>query len=514
MNDAIRRVGLAMLVLFVALAGQLTYLQVIRADDLESDPDNVRVFLKDLNRPRGSILSADGAVLAESIPSMDDGDDLDLQRVYPPATAGLFAHIVGYQSVNFGNIGVEAEYNGDLVGRRIPTVPSDFADLLAGEDLRGNVVLTASLPAQQLAAEQLGDRKGSVVVLDTATGGVVVAYSNPTYDPNFLASHNVEIASAAFQLINAKDNGEPGKARSWREIYAPGSTFKVVTTGVALDAGIMTPEEPVYPSISELELPLTDNTLENFGGDTCGGNLTESFRRSCNTTFGQIGLDLGERLADDLALYGISEPPLTGDGQLNSGAIQNGNCAVRPPPADVNPGVSCSIGPAPGSFKADAPLFALSAIGQGPVAVTPIEMAMVAQAVANRGEMMVPHVLSHVETVDGQLVPESRYDPSVFQRSMTPETAATLTQLMVNVVNNGTGTRAQIPGIQVAGKTGTAQVEGDTAHAWFIGFAPAEAPRYAIAVLVENGGDLGDEATGGRVAAPIAGAVLQRLLQG
>lgn len=492
MNYAIRRVGVGIIVLFLAVVGQLTYLQLVRAEDLESDPGNVRVFIKDLNRPRGSIVSADGVILAESVPT-DGTGDLDLQRVYPPATAELFAHIVGYQSVNFGNTGVEAEYNADLVGRRLPARPSDLADILTGEDLRGNVVLTASAAAQQVAASQLAGRRGSVVVLDTATGAIVAAYSNPTYNPNFLASHDVDVASAAFQIINDENGERQALARAWREIYPPGSTFKVATTAMGLEAGVMTLTDPVYPSISELELPLTDNTLSNFGGDTCGGNLIESFRRSCNTTFGQIGLDLGDRLTERLPDFGIN---------------------TQPPPSDLRPGVARSTGlQQVESFQRDAPLFAQAAIGQQ-VFVTPLEMAMIAQSIANGGEMMVPHVLDRVETAQGEVVPGSVFEATRYKTAMRPETAATVRDLMVEVVNNGTGTRAQIPGIQVAGKTGTAQVEGnDAPHAWFIGFAPAEAPRYAVAVLVENGGDLGSEATGGRVAAPIAAEVLKALLQ-
>lgn len=489
MNATIRRVGIAMVVLFVAIVGQLTYLQLIRADDLENDPGNVRVFLRDINRLRGAIVSADGAILAESVPD-DDGDDFDFQRVYPPETAALFAHVVGYQSVNFGNTGVEAEYNDDLIGRnRVPSRPRDIVDIVTGEDLRGNVVLTLSRSAQEAAAAGLADRRGSVVVLDVTTGGIVAAYSNPTYDPNFLASHDTDVATAAFQLLTA-DETNPMLARAWREIYAPGSTFKVVTTAIGLEAGVTSPTEPVYPEITELELPLTNRTLANFGGSRCGGDLSESFRRSCNTTFGQIGLDLGDRLAERLPDFGI-------------------NAAA--PRTDLRPGVVASDGPEPGTFEREAPLFAQAAIGQAQVSVTPLTMAMIAQAVANGGVMMVPHVLDRVEAPDGRVV--SSYDPREHRIAMQPGTAATLRDLMVDVVQDGTGRNGQVPGITVAGKTGTAQVGNRDPHAWFIAFAPAESPRYAVAVLVEHGGDLGSEATGGRVAAPIAAQVLQSLLQ-
>ena len=496
MNASIRRVGGFTIVLFLALVVWLNYLQIVRADELKNDPGNIRVFLRDYSRPRGLIVSSDGAVLAESVPT---DDDLKQIRVNPPETASLFAHVVGYQSVNFGNTGVEAEYNDQLVGRDIDIAIDNITDVLSGRDTRGNVVLTMSRQAQQLAADQLAGRRGSVVVLDVRTGGIVAAYSNPTYDPNPLQSHDTKVASDTFTFLNALPD-QPMLQRSWREIYQPGSTFKVVTTGIGLENELhpegappyrLTVDNPVYPVLRELELPLTNRTLHNFGDSECGGTLAQSFRVSCNTTFGQIGLDLGETLASGVEKYGLN---------------------VDPPNTDLRPGVVPSRGPEKGTFETEAPLFAQAAIGQADVAVTPLEMAMVAQSIANGGSMMVPHVLSHVTNSDGEEVPDSRFNVREYQRAMEPATAATVRDLMVDVVNNGTGRSAQIPGIQVAGKTGTAQVEGRDPHAWFIAFAPADNPVYAISVLVENGGDLGSEATGGRVAAPIAAAVLSSLL--
>jgi peptidoglycan glycosyltransferase len=501
-NRTIRRVGIGTLVLFLALIAQITYLQIIRADDLKNDPNNIRVFLRDYTRPRGLILTADGAVLARSV---DTNDQLEHIRVYPPETAALFAHIVGYQSVNLGNTGVEAEYNDELIGRNFRIAIDDISNFFNGEDPRGNVVLTTTLQAQLLAANSLNGVKGSVVVLDAKTGGIVAAYSNPTFDPNPLASHDTAAAGAYFAQLNA-DPAKPALPRAWREIFPPGSTFKVVTTGVGLESELrpnspsppgppyrLTVDSPRYPSISELNLPLTNRTLKNFGGSTCGGTLAQSFRVSCNTTFAQIGLDLGDNLATGIERFGVS---------------------TKPPNTDLRPDVVASLGPEPGTFRKTQPLFAQSAIGQGLVAVPPMQMAMVAQAVANGGVMMTPHVLDHVQNNEGQAIRGTGYEPRQYQRPMDPATAATLRDLMIDVVNNGTGTRAQIPGVQVAGKTGTAQVQGQPAHAWFIGFAPADAPQYAIAVLVENGGSSagGDNATGGRIAAPIARQVLAGLL--
>jgi peptidoglycan glycosyltransferase len=497
MNSQIRRVGLTMLVLFIGLVAQLTYLQLVRADDLKNDPNNVRVFLKDYSKPRGFILSREGDILAQSV---ETDDDLEFMRVYPPETAQLFAHVVGYQSVNFGNVGVEAEYNDELVGRdaRLLEDIGDINDLFSGRDVRGNVVLTMSRQAQQLAADALAGQRGAVVVLDVVSGAIVAAYSNPTFDPNPLASHDTQVASDTFKFLNAHPD-QPMLQRAWRRIFPPGSTFKVVTSGVGLENELtpegappyrLTLDQPVYPTLTELDLPLTDRTLQNFGGSSCGGNLRASFRVSCNTTFGQIGLDLGDKLAAGIEDYGVSTDPAN---------------------TDLRPELVRSIGPEPGTFEQNAPLFAQAAIGQGEIAVTPMQMAMIAQAVANDGVMMVPHVRDHIENADGQ--ESQNYRPREYSRAMSATTAAQITEMMIDVVNNGTGTNAQIPGIQVAGKTGTAQVQDEAAHAWFIGFAPAEQPQYAIAVLVENGGNYA-EATGGRVAAPIARQVLAGLLGG
>ncbi len=264
----------------------------------------------------------------------------------------------------------------------------------------------------------------------------------------------------------------------------------MITTAIALDNNVADPDTE-YPVLSEIVPPQTTRPIQNFGGKACGGTLAESFRDSCNTTFAQIGLDLGERFAEGVERFGIN---------------------TSPPDADVNPRVVESIGPARGEFDLNKPSFAQAAIGQGPVAVTPLEMALVAASVANDGMMMVPHVASEIRDADG--VVTERIDPEEWRRAMSVATAAEVTTLMRDVVDNGTGRAAAIPGIAVAGKTGTAQAPVGANHAWFIGFAPADNPVYAIAVLVEHGGELGDDATGGRVAAPMARDVLTRLLQG
>jgi peptidoglycan glycosyltransferase len=486
MNVGIRRVGLAVTVLFIVLAAQLTYLQVAESKKLADDPHNTRKFLQDLRQPRGEIVTSDGFVVAKSVPT-EDG--YRFQRVYPAATAKLFAHVVGYQSLQFGSVGVEGAYSSQLAGKDLGLVARNLGQLVAGQPVTGTVVLTLSLKAQVAAAAALAGRRGSVVVLDVNTGGIVAAYSNPTFDPNALATHNTKNAELARQfLLAAPDN--PLLARAWREIYPPGSTFKTITAATALADGIDIKKQ--FPRLKELPLPLTNVALENFGGEHCGGTLEESFIESCNTTFGQVGLDLGNRLALGAERFGVN---------------------TAPPPSDLDPSIVASIGPKPNTFKAEAPRFAQAAIGQGPVAVTPMQMALVAEAVATGGVIYQPHVVQRIEGPNGTVVRD--VPTKEWKQAMDPATAATLKQYMIEVVQRGTGTAAQIPGIEVAGKTGTAETgTNQPPHAWFIALAPAEAPRYAVAVLVEHGGSAGtgDAGTGGRVAAPVAAQILKTLL--
>jgi peptidoglycan glycosyltransferase len=480
MNRQVRRVGLVVVGCFVALFVQLNYLQVVKADSLANDTRNVRAVKRAFSDPRGEIITADGTIVARSQPVDDQFERL---RTYP--TGPLFGHVSGFFSFNYGASGVEHVYNADLSGRRAEQQFRNLGDWLIGKERTGDAVLTLSNAAQQAAREALGERKGSVVVLDPSTGEIVAMWSFPSYDPTPLSSHSPREAQEAFDGYT-KDAENPMLARAYRERYPPGSTFKVVTAATAIETGTASTQTG-YPSIRFLDLPLTDKNLANFGGGNCGGTMADSFRRSCNTTFGQIGLDLGERLIDGMKAFGITEDV----------------------PFDLPE--ARSAGPAPGTFEKRKPDFAYAGIGQGNVAVTPLQMATVAGAIANGGVLMAPHVVRSIRDTDGRVV--RRIGPDEWKRAVQPTTAAAVTQMMIDVVKRGTGTAAAVPGHTVAGKTGTAETaDGQPPHAWFIGFAPAEAPRFAIAVIVENGGDVGDEATGGRVAAPVAGQVLARLL--
>jgi peptidoglycan glycosyltransferase len=481
MNRAIRRVGIATIILVLVLVGQLTYLQVFHADSLADDPRNVRAAIRDFSRPRGEIVTADGQVVARSV---ETDDELKFQREYP--LGATFAQISGYQSFVYGNTGVEQTYNDDLIGRNAELQLRNIGDVLIGKETTGNVVLGVRADLQQAARDALREQRGSVVVLNPKTGLVEAMYSNPSYDPQPFAGHDTEAVTTYGELLQADPN-KPDLPRAYREIFPPGSTFKVVTTTVGLETGTTSPDQ-VYPSVASIRLPLSNSELFNFGRSSCGGTLFQSFTRSCNTTFARLGLDLGEQFPPGMAKFGIyAEPPL-----------------------DVAPGAVESTGPTPGTFSTDAPRYALAGIGQGDVATTPLQMALVAAAIANNGVIMQPHVADRITDQDDDVI--RRITPKAWMTATDPATAQTVKEMMLSVVRSGTGTAAQIPGVDVAGKTGTAQNETGAPHAWFIAFAPAEDPQVAVAVMVEHGGDFGDEATGGEVAAPIAAELIRLVL--
>jgi peptidoglycan glycosyltransferase len=484
-NGSIRRVGIVVMLLLLGLVAQLSYLQVFHAQALNDNPRNTRRLESRFAKPRGEILSADGQILAKSVPTTDI---YKYQRQYP--TGPLFAQIVGYHSL-FRNTGVEATYDADLTGDSRSFDLQNVKGLFTGKDTTGNVVLTLREDLQIAAFNLLGTQRGSIVLMDVKTGGIVAMYSNPSYDPGPMASHDQHVVETTLKALSADHTDVPA---SYAGLYPAGSTFKVVTAGVGLDTGKVTPDT-VFPVLKQLTLPQTANTLSNFNGESCGGTLAESFKVSCNTTFGQVGLDLGESFVPGMERFGISSAP----------------------PLDVrNPGAVASQGPALGSFAQNQPQFAYAGIGQGPVAVSPLQMALVAATVADGGVVPTPHVVGTIEDTDGAVV--RRINPGAWRTAVSPATAAQLTALMVSVVQSGTGTNAQIKGVTVAGKTGTAQqdcapgVTPCNPHAWFIGFAPAEAPRYAVAVIVERGGNRGGDTTGGHLAAPLAQKMLVQAL--
>ena len=480
MNRQIRALGIAMVVLFVALFAQLNYIQVLKADDLANNPGNNRLAVRDFSSPRGEIRTADGVVIARSVPV-----DTPFERLREYPEGALFAHITGYFSFTYGSDGVERTYGAELSGRSGDVRLRQLGNVLADEPQGANVTLTVSKAVQEAAAGALGDRKGAVVALDPRSGAVLALQSFPTYDPNPLSAHDQKAVQAEWQRLSTSAE-KPMLPRTYRERYAPGSTFKVVTAAAALERA---PELVTknYPVTERLDLPQTDQDLPNFGGGRCGGPLSELMRVSCNTGFAQLAIDMGAAdLAAEAADFGF-------------GAV---------PPLDL-PAVVRSFFPEASAFARDIPALAKSAIGQQDVTATPLQMALVAAAVGNGGTAMKPKVMSEVRDGQGRLIRSVKAEP--WREVMSPQNAAALRDMMVGVVTSGSGTRAAIPGVAVAAKTGTAQTTGDNAHAWMIAFAPAEAPTVAVAVVVESQDGV-SEATGGRVAAPIVQAVLRAAL--
>lgn len=477
MNRQIRMVGLAVLVMFGALFVNLNWIQILSAERLANDPANTRVLLREHSIARGAILSADLSVLAQSRPTPKEA--LKFLRVYD--TGALFGHVTGFYSVRFGRTGLESEYNDSLIGKGGVLTIQDLDDRLSGGRRGDDVVISINSIVQKAAAESLGARRGAVVALDPITGQVLAMYSSPTFDPNPLSQHSQSIQGEIWTALNA-DTNKPLLNRATSATYAPGSTFKLITAAAAIENG--KGSETSFPPAKSYQPPQTDKSIGNFGGSTCGGNMAEALRTSCNVYFARLGAELPEGVLEKTARsFGFGEVP------------------------DIDTAAAASKLPSTSALRSPA-FAAQSAIGQFDVAATPLSMAIVASVIANRGALVATRLGAEVRDARGAVLTKTR--SIVLRQAIDPETAATLTRMMIEVVKSGTGKAAAISGIEVAGKTGTAQagVQGERSLAWFVGFAPASGPRIAIAVLVESDEDSSNE-TGGRIAAPIAKKLIE-----
>jgi len=486
MDRQIRRLAMAFLLLFVLLLVQVNYIQVFASKRLAENPANSRLLLDEYSIKRGEILARDErTILAYSKSTKDVYKYL---RVYPRGS--LYGQITGFYSLIFGRSGLEASENEYLSGRAPELLTQNLVDEILGRPKQGATIVTTLDPRlQALAKKSLGSLAGAVVAMDPHTGDVLAMVANPSYNPAPLASHTSATVRAA-QSALTHDRGKPLLSRAFQELYPPGSTFKLVTASAALENG-MAPST-LFPNPSQLSLPQTTHRLQNFGGEHCLGGvaqitLAQALQVSCNVVFGEVGLKLGgDKLLAQARKFGFDEHV----------------------PFDL-PFAEGSI--APESLKAP-PAVAFSAIGQQSVGANPLQMALIASAIANGGVEMAPRLVSEVRDPAGRVV--KRFDPHPFGQPISAKTASQLTAMMESVVNAGTGTAAQIPGIQVAGKTGTAQNSTNKPHAWFVCFAPASNPKIVVAVLVLNGGSLGSDATGGQVAAPIAKTILEAAIRG
>jgi peptidoglycan glycosyltransferase len=395
--------------------------------------------------------------------------------------------VTGFYSLVYGRTLAEQEFNSFLLGRAPEQFGQNVTDLLtARETPGGTLVLTLDRATQEAAEQALGGSKGAVVALDPRTGAVLAMTTFPRYDPNQLSTHNPEAIRRNWERL-VKDEDGPLLNRAAGALYPPGSTFKVVTAAAALENGVTMTQE--LPSPTVLDVPQTSADIKNFGGSSCGDGsltLTEALVISCNTTFAGLGIELGsQKLAAEAEKFGFNQPS----------------------PYQL-PAATSSIPP-----EQDVPATAQSAIGQRDVRVSPLQMASVAATIANGGRRMAPFVGREVVSDKGKVI--KRFEGDDLGQAIPERVAGDLTDMMLQVVERGTGTAAQIPGLQVAGKTGTAQhAQGRPPHAWFIGFTSSGDRSIAVAVVVEDGGSLGSEATGGHVAAPIAKRVMEAYLRG
>ncbi|MEP7055660.1 MAG: penicillin-binding protein 2 [Actinomycetota bacterium] len=484
MNSPLRKVAVAALVLFGLLFLNVNYLQFVRADTLRENPNNRRVQFERYGRARGKILAGD----KEIVTNVKTKGQYKYQRKY--VDGPLYAGITGYYSLYFGRTGVERAYDQILSGEDDSLFVRRVSDLVTGREPEGAAVrLTIRGDLQQLAAKLLGDRRGAVVALDPKTGAILTLLSSPTYDPELISSVSPKTAQAGYDKALSTP-GRPLVNKASADRFPPGSIFKVITAAAYFDQLHKTPADLVA-SPKTLPLPLTvKDVLTNFGNASCGADkitVERALEISCNTAFANMGLEVGgEALRATAEGFGFNEPYDNLPFQTVASRF----------PGGIN-----------------APQTAQSAIGQFDVAATPLQMAVVAAGIANGGVPMRPYVVDSVITPDLHVIDRTLPQTLRSQPAVSPQTAIYLNQMMQTVVRSGSGVRAQIPGVSVAGKTGTAQnAEGKAPHAWFIGFAPAEDPQVAVAVVVEDGGDAGSEATGGRVAAPIAKAVMRAVL--
>ncbi|MCK0176008.1 MULTISPECIES: D,D-transpeptidase PbpA [Mycobacteriaceae] len=488
MNTSLRRISVTIMVLIVLLLGNATVTQVFTADGLRTDPRNQRVLLDEYSRQRGQI-TAGGQLLAYSVST---NGRFRFLRVYPnPMT---YAPVTGFYSLGYSSTGLERAEDTILNGSDERLFGRRLADFFTGRDPRGgNVETTINPRVQQAAWDAMekgcdGPCKGSVVALEPSTGKILAMVSAPSYDPNLLATHDMNKQTETWQQLR-DDPNSPLVNRAIAETYPPGSTFKVITTAAALQKGAT--EDTQLTAAARVPLPDSTATLENFGGQSCGGGptapLREAFARSCNTAFVELGVDTGaEALKSTAQGFGLDEPP-------------------APIPLQV---AESTVGPIN-----DAAALGMSSIGQKDVAVTPLQNAMVAATIANEGVTMRPYLVDSLKGPD--LANLSTTDPVEERRAVSPQVAATLTDLMVGA-EQMTQQKGAIAGVQIASKTGTAEHGTDPRntppHAWYIAFAPAQAPKVAVAVLVENGGNR-LSATGGTVAAPIGRATIAAALR-
>lgn len=484
MNKPIRTLALFCLVLFLALLLNVTYLQYVESSSLNARPENRRVVQAAFSRERGAILVGRTPV-AESVRS---DDKYKWQRSYPQPFK--YAHVTGFFSY-FSQTGVERTENPVLSGDDSRLFVNRLVDLIRDASPQGgHVELTLNPDAQDAAVEGLRDLgegvKGAVVALDPSTGKILAMASSPSFDPNRMASHDLGSAQQATDELYG-DPDQPLLNRAIQTTLPPGSTFKLITAAAAIESGTYNATSMV-PGGSSFDLPQSSKSIGNHDGGNCGGDkitLTQALQVSCNVTFLSLADELGpEKMRAMAEGFGFNSQPM----------------------ADL-PAVATSRYP----DDLNAPETAMSGIGQSSVTASPLQMAMVVSAIANGGRLMQPYLVSTVQSPTYDVLDQTR--ERELGRPISSGTARELTDMLVATVDSGTATAAQIPGIKVAGKTGTAQSTPERPpYAWFVSFAPADDPVVAVAVMVESSSYPREEIAGGRLGAPIAKRVMEAVI--
>ncbi|MCW5952204.1 MAG: penicillin-binding protein 2 [Propionibacteriaceae bacterium] len=472
MNGPIHRVAIAAMVMFTALLLNISAGYLIRTDYLNNRPENRRVTDARFAQDRGPIMVGNTPI-AKSEPVKDR---FKFQRSYP--SGKLYAPVTGYHSYYFGTSGLENSYSEQLIGIDDSQFLDRLVNLLTGASPRGaSVETTLNAKAQRAAWDGLNGRKGAVVAIDTKTGAIRALVTSPSFDPNRLATHDLKASRAAWEELYA-DKSRPMANRATREIYPPGSTFKLITAAAALEAG-MSPSAKI--DASPYKLPGSTVVIRG----NCGGSeitLTDALEVSCNPGFARLGVELGaDALREQAERFGFGDTFLPEIG---------GSAASKFPtePDDAQTG--------------------MSAIGAFEVAATPLQMAMVAAAIQNGGVVMEPYLVETVRTHDMRVITQTQ--PRQHGRALSESAADSLHDMMVSVVEHGTGRRAQISGLTVGGKTGTAVPdENRRPYAWFTAFA--DELDLAVCVFIEDAEIPATDIAGGTLAAPIAKAVIEAM---
>jgi peptidoglycan glycosyltransferase len=493
MNKQISRIALVALLLLASLIVATTYWQTWAPGSLKAKQDNAIQRVAQFRIDRGNIYASDGkTVLARNV-KKKAGDQTLYYRTYP--THGLASQLLGYSTVGRSRAGIERQENAFLTAgnANVGTIVQKLTDTLKGVTIRGNnLVLNIHVNAQKIAETALQGKCGSAVVMNPKTGQVYVMASTPGYDPNKIESPN------GYASIIHSPSACPGSSsalynRATQGLYAPGSTFKTITAAAALDSGIYTPKSTFFdPGYCTEYGKQVHNALDQNGPESFGNvDLVQAYIHSINAVFCELGIKLGpKRILDEAKKFGFyAKPPieLPSNEVSQSGLFHYSTRRFFDTPNIVDPG--------------------RLAFGQERMLVTPLQMALVAAGIANNGTIMEPHLVDRVTNASGGTV--VKIHPQVWKHATSPETAAAINVMMQGVVASGTGMNAQIPGVKVAGKTGTAETNQDKIYtAWFIFFAPADNPTVAGAIAVEhqlNG-------FGGAIAAPIAKQLMQALL--